>query len=138
MGAVMEEEYGLGWLMFASIVLVIAGIMRIFDAIWAWRYNGTLDGVPEELEDAIFGSDLATYGWLWLIVGVILILAGFAVFQRSQWARWIGVFAGAVMAISAVAWMPYYPIWSFMYIMIGIFVVYGLAAYGGRAPSSTV
>ena len=40
--------------------------------------------------------------------------------------------AGALLAISAIWWMPYYPVWSLVYVMIGMFVVYGLAAYGGR------
>ncbi len=130
----MDDEQGLGWLTFAAIVLVVAGIMRIFDAIWAWRYDGAL---PDEFQEAILGDDLDTYGWLWLVVGVVLILAGAAVFQRSQWARWIGILAGAVMTITAIGWMPFYPVWSLVYVLIGIFVIYGLAAYGGRPrPSS--
>ena len=50
----------------------------------------------------------------------------------SQVARWVGVFAGAVMAISAIWWMPYYPIWSLTYIALGGAVIYGLTAHGGR------
>ena len=51
---------------------------------------------------------------------------------RSQISRWIGIFAGAVAAISAIWWMPYYPIWSLTYIALGVFVIYGLAVYGSR------
>jgi hypothetical protein len=122
-------ESGFGWLFFAGTILGIAGVMRIFDAIWAFRYDGVL---PDELEGAILGTSLTTYGWLWLIVGAILIAAAFAVLSRSQFARWIGIIAGAVLAISAFWWMPYYPVWSLTYVMIGVFVVYGLAAHGGR------
>jgi len=50
----------------------------------------------------------------------------------SQLSRWIGVFAGAVLAISAIWWMPYYPIWSLTYVGIGMAVIYALVAYGGR------
>ena len=120
---------GFGWLFFAGSILGIAGVMRIFDALWAFRYDGV---IPDELESAILGDSLTTYGWVWLIVGVGLILAGFAVLKRSQLARWIGIIAGAVLAISATWWMPYYPVWSFTFIIIGVLVVYGLAAHGGR------
>ena len=82
--ALVDAEQSYGWLLFASIVLICAGIMRILDAIWAWRYNGVL---PDEFQKAVLGNDLDTYGWLWLIVGIVLILAGLAVMQRSQWAR---------------------------------------------------
>jgi len=98
------EENGEGWLVFAAIVLGIAGIMRIFDAIWAFSYHGAL---PENLENAIFGHSLKTYGWVYLVVGIVLIVCAGGVVARSQISRWIGVFAGAVMAISAIWWMPY-------------------------------
>ena len=127
--ALLEAERSSGWLQFASIVLIVAGIMRILDAIWAWRYNGVL---PDEFQKAVLGNDLDTYGWLWLIVGIVLILAGVAVTRRSQWARWIGILAGAILTITAIAWMPFYPVWSLVYIFVGIFVIYGLATHGGR------
>jgi hypothetical protein len=80
------------------------------------------------------GTTLKNYGWLWLIVGILLILCALGVMARSQISRWIGVFAGAVIAISAIWWMPYYPIWSLTYIGIGILVIYALVAEGGRQP----
>jgi hypothetical protein len=123
------DEKGGGWLIFASIVLGIAGIMRIFDAIWAFSYHGAL---PNNLQNALFGHSLKTYGWVYLVVGIVLILCAGGVVAGSQFSRWLGVFAGAVMAISAIWWMPYYPIWSVTYIVIGIFVIYGLAVYGDR------
>jgi len=125
-------ESGSGWLFFAGTILGIAGVMRIFDGIWALRYDGV---VPDELESALLGNSLSTYGWVWIIVGVILIGASFAVLNRSQFARWIGMIAGGVLAITSIWWMPYYPVWSLVYIIIGMFVVYGLAVYGGRNPS---
>ena len=130
------ETKGEGWLIFAAIALGVAGIMRIFDAIWAFRYHGQ---VPQHLQDALFGTSLKTYGWLWLIVGILLILCAFALAQRSQIARWIGMVAGAIAAITAIWWMPYYPVWSITYIAIGVGVVYALAAYGGpeRAVTSS-
>lgn len=129
----MKPE-GEGWLFFAGTVLGVAGIMRIFDAIWAFRYHGA---VPENLENAIFGHSLKTYGWVYLVVAAILLLSSFGVLARSQFSRWIGIFAGAVMAISAVWWMPYYPVWSLVYIFIGVLVIYGLAAYGGRETATS-
>ena len=103
------EEKGDGWLIFAAIVLGVAGIMRVFDAIWAFRYHGVL---PQNFEDAIFGHSLKTYGWVYLIVAIVLILCAFGVMARSQVSRWIGIFAGAVLSISAIWWMPFYPVWS--------------------------
>jgi len=120
---------GGGLLLFAATILGLAGVMRLFDAFWAFRYDGQ---VPDGLEGAILGTSLSTYGWVWLVVGLVLIGASFAVLNRSQLARWIGIVAGGLLAISAMWWMPFYPVWSLVYIMIGVLVVYALTAHGGR------
>jgi hypothetical protein len=120
------ETKGEGWLIFAAIALAVAGVMRIFDAIWAFRITN------QSLTDGILGSNIRNYAWVWLIVGILLILCALAIAQQSQIARWVGIAAGAVCAITSIWWMPYYPIWSLTYVAIGIFVVYALAAYGGR------
>jgi hypothetical protein len=124
------EQRGEGWIVFAAVVLGVAGIMRVFDAIWAFRYHGVL---PENLENAIFGHSLKTYGWIYIVVAAILILSALAiVMNRSQIGRWVGVAAGAILAISSIWLMPYYPEWSLAYIALGVLVVYALAAHGGR------
>jgi hypothetical protein len=121
-----------GWLFFAGTILGLAGLMRIVDAIWAFRYHGTL---PDNLRDGVLGSNLKHYAWLWLAVGVILLASSFLVVARSQIGRWVGMIAAAIAVVSAMAWMPYYPVWALVYIGIGILVIYALAAHGGRATA---
>jgi hypothetical protein len=128
---VRDQSSGEGWLIFSGVVLMTAGIMRFFDAIWAWTYNGPL---PDNLQQALLGRSLTTYGWVWLFISIILFGSGLAVMVRSQFARWIGIIAGAIGAITAIWWIPYYPVWSFVYILLAMLVIYGLAAYGQREP----
>lgn len=118
-----------GWVIFAGVVLMVAGIMRIFDSIWAFSYHGA---IPQDLQNALFGRSLSTYGWLWLVVGIILFLSGGGAMLGSQVGRWIGVFGAVIGTITAIWWMPYYPIWSLMYIALGVLVVYALIAHGQR------
>ncbi len=128
-----ETEFqmeGVGWMFFAGTIMGIAGISRIFDGVWAFRYDGAL---PENLDGAILGTELSTYGWVYIIVGLLLFLGSFAVIMRNQFARWIGIIAGAILAISALWQMPFYPVWSLTYVLLGVLVVYGLAAHGGRS-----
>jgi hypothetical protein len=63
-----EANRGAGWLFFAGTILGLAGLMRILDSIWAFRYDGA---IPDNLKDGVLGSNLDTYAWTWLIVGVI-------------------------------------------------------------------
>ena len=123
------ESSGEGWLFFAGTILGLAGIMRIIDSIWAFRYKGAL---PDGLRDGVVGSNLKNYAWLWLIVGIVLVISSFLILVRSQFARWVGLFAAAIAAISAMTWMPYYPIWSLTYVGIAVLTFYALAAHGGR------
>ncbi len=127
------DEQGKGWVIFSAIVLGIAGVMRIFDAIWAFSYHGAL---PSNLEGALFGHSLKTYGWVYLIVGIVLIASSFGVLAGSQVSRWIGVLAGGVLAVSAIWLMPYYPIWSLTYIAVGVLVIFGLVTYGGGGQTT--
>ncbi len=58
--------------------------MRFVDAFWAFRYDGAL---PDEFDGALLGTNLSTYGWAYLVVGEILILASLAIFTGSRLAR---------------------------------------------------
>jgi hypothetical protein len=122
------DRRGGGLIVFSAIVLGVAGIMRIFDAIWAFRYHGVL---PQQFEGAIFGTSLKTYGWVYLIVAAVLILCALLVLSGSEVGRWVGIIAAALGCVSAIWWMPYFPIWSLTYIAILAVVIYALAVYGG-------
>ena len=123
-----------GWLTFSAVVLIIAGIMRVIDAIWAFGYHGA---IPNHLQGALLGHSLTAYGWIWLITGVILIAAGALVLGpgdrlSAEISRWIGIIAAALAAITAIFVIPYYPVWSLLYIAIAIMVIYGLSAHYGE------
>src|SRR3954471_5961932 len=84
----VSYQQGTGWVLFAGIMLSMSGVFKIFDALWAFKYD---DEVRQEVQTIVFEHDLSSYGWLWLGVGVVLLLAGFAVLGKAQWARWIGI-----------------------------------------------
>ena len=124
-----ETDFVSGWTFFAGTILGLAGLMRILDSIWALRYHGAL---PDNLKDGVLGSSLHNYGWTWLIVGIILLVSSVLLLARSQFARWIGLIAATIAGLSAMTWMPYYPIWSLVYVGMAVLVFYALAAHGGR------
>jgi hypothetical protein len=125
------EQSGFGWLVFAGTVLGLAGLMRVIDAIWAFGYKGSL---PDNLQDGVLGSNVKNYAWTFLIVGIILLVASVLLLARSQFARWVGFIAAAIGAVTAITWMPYYPVWSLMYVALAVLVFYALVRHGGREP----
>jgi hypothetical protein len=126
-----------GWLSFAAAMLVVSGAFKILDALWAFKYD---DDVSAEVQTVLFENDLASWGWLWLGVGIVLIAAGFAVASGAQWARWVGIVAASIAAIIFLPWIYYKPLWTILSVTLAILVVYALAAYGGprepRTPAS--
>ena len=124
-----DESQGSGWLFFAGTILGLAGLMRVVDALWAFGYDGAL---PENLTDGVIGENLNNYAWVWLGVGLVLIVASLLLQIRSQFARWIGMIAAAILALTAMTWMPYYPVWALTYVGMAMLVLYGLAKHGGR------
>jgi hypothetical protein len=123
-------ERGAGWLVFAATVLGIAGIFNTIDGIMALSKSSFYVAGAR----FVF-SDLRTWGWIVLILGILQILAAFAILGRAQWARWFGIVVAALGAIGQFGFMQAYPFWSVTIIAVCIFVIYGLAAYGGREPA---
>ena len=72
---------------------------------------------------------------MWIVVGVLLILAGIGVMLHVQLARWFGVVAAGIACISGILWIPYYPVWALVYIYLAIVVIYGLVVYADAAPA---
>jgi len=126
-----EKEKGSGWLLFASIMLMMVGV---FNVIWgiAAVAKSTVFVADTRL---VFGS-LNSWGWIYLILGVIEICAGFGVLSKAQWARWFGIVVGSIAAIMAFFSIWAYPGWALLIITLDVLVVYGLAAYGGREPGA--
>lgn len=120
-------EHGEGWLVFASTMLGLAGIMSVIDGIVA------LSRSKFYAADATFVfSDLRTWGWITLAVGALLIVAAGGTLAGSQFSRWFGIFAAGVSAISMFSVVQAYPLWSLLVFACDVLVIYALATYGGR------
>ena len=119
-----------GWLTFAGVLLIVTGIMRIIDSIWAFSYDGTL---VDKLHGALLGHSLTTYAVIWLILGITSAATGYMVTRpgslSAEISRRAGMAVAGFNALLAMTWMPYYPVWSLVYIAIGIVVIYGLVVH---------
>ena len=115
---------GSGWLTYSGIMLIVVGVVSVFDAIWAFRYSDTVADL------IFFENDLAVWGWVWLIIGIVLITAGSQVFNRAQWARWVGIIAASLAIVSNLSWAQIQPTQSLIGVILASLVIYGLAAHG--------
>jgi hypothetical protein len=109
---------------FAGIMLIIAGVMNVLDALWAFDHNNT------RVDTLLYSSSLTGWGWFYLIVGIALIVVGIAIFRGAPWAMWTGVFAAALGAMVNVLWIFAYPITSLLLVGLNILVIYALIVHG--------
>ena len=79
----------------------------------------------------VFGS-LRSWGWITLILAVLLLLAAAGVLAGNQLARWFAVAMVGLNAINQMFFIPAYPFWSLTIIAINVVALYGLCAYGSR------
>jgi hypothetical protein len=123
---------GTGWIIFAGVVMIIAGANMFINGLWALHASSA---VTARFKDTLLFSDtnLDTWGWIYVIVGGLVLLAGIFVFIRSRWAVWIGILAATVQAIFAFFWLfsPYWPS-ALIIIVIDMLVLHALVSYGGR------
>jgi hypothetical protein len=124
-----EDESGVGWIMFAGIMLMIAGVLNVIYGIAAID-NSKFFVHTTETQYII--SSLNTWGWITLILGALQIVAAFSIWAGGEFGRWFGIGIAGLSAIGALLAIPAYPFWSLAVFAIDILIIYGLAAYGGK------
>ena len=130
--AAVSERRGRGWLVFSGIMLLLVGLFDVVNGIRAI-------GAQDTAFDTIFwDNNIEAWGWFYLILGVILVVAGIAIFQqRARWAMFVGVAAAGVGALLNMLWLFVYPIHSLITIIVCLLVVYGLVNYGFLEPDDS-
>jgi hypothetical protein len=126
-----EDIAGSGWLTFAATMLGLVGILCVIDGIVALSRSKYFVA-----NQTYVFSDLRTWGWITLIVGVIAILAAGGILAGSQWARWFGMIAAGLNMIAQFSFAKGYPVWTLIIIACDILVIYALAVYGGRRSTA--
>jgi hypothetical protein len=118
--------WAVGWTAFAGIMMVIGGIWWVIIGLIA-LVNDNFYVVTEEY---IFQFNVTTWGWIHLLLGILVALAGIYLFTGAVWARIIGVAVAIVWMIAAFAWLPYAPVWAIALLAIAVFIIWALTVHG--------
>ena len=119
--------HGYGFVLFASILLVVVGCFNVIQGIAAIANSHVFIANAHY----VFG-DLKTWGWITLVLGVLQLLAALGVLAGNQLARWFAVVVIALNAIDQMFFIPAYPFWALTIIAMDVIALYGLVAYGSR------
>ena len=123
-----EETSGwaAGFILFAAMMMIMAGLFQALAGLVAIFENEFYVATRNYL----FQFDATTWGWIHLLVGVIVALAGWGLLAGRTWARVVGITLAVVSAIANFLFIPYYPFWALTVIALDIFVIWALAAHG--------
>jgi hypothetical protein len=120
------SAWAVGWAFFAAIMMVMLGA-------W-WMFAGFVGVINDQFyvkgANYVFQFDTTTWGWIHILVGLVVLLAGFALLSGAVWARTVGVILALISGLIAFAWLPWYPFWAILFIVASVAVIWALTAHG--------
>lgn len=115
-----------GWILFASIVMIVVGTMSAINGLIALLN----DEVYVVTKEHIIAFDFTTWGWIHLILGIIIVFAAFSLLSGAVWARIVAAILAGMSIISQVGTIQAYPFWSIAIIAIDMAVIFAVCTMG--------
>ncbi|MFE4328862.1 hypothetical protein ACFRQM_05230 [Streptomyces sp. NPDC056831] len=121
---ISHHPFRYGWTAFAAVLMIFGGAMAIFEGIAAIAKGNIFVAT----RNYAFQFSLTGWGWIHLILGIAIVLAGCALFTGAAWARVVGIVLAGLGALANFLWLPFYPFWSIVLIAINVFILWALCA----------
>lgn len=115
-----------GWIFFASAMMLLLGSLQAIAGLAALFK----DDFYVATQSGLLAFDYTAWGWIHLIIGVVIFAAGCAILAGQTWGRVVGVFLAVLSAIANLAFVSAYPIWSITALVIDGLVIYALTMHG--------
>lgn len=119
-----------GWIGFAGVVMILSGVFQAIEGLVGIFRESFF--VVANNSQVLLVNNIHTWGWINLIIGVIVMLAGISLFSGATWARALAVFFALGSAIVNMLYLPQYPIWSILCITLSVIVIYAVMAHGAE------
>ncbi len=116
----------IGWSAFAAFMLMMMGIFQSLAGLGAILNDESF----VVTQDYIIELDTTQWGWVHLIIGIVVFLAGLGIFSGNVLARTVGVLVALGSAVANFIWLPVQPVWSSIMIGVAVAVIWALTAHG--------
>ncbi|WP_411111945.1 hypothetical protein [Streptomyces sp. c-19] len=113
-----------GGTVFAAVLLTVSGALAVLQGIAAIAK----DDVYARVGSYVFEFDLTAWGWIHLILGIIIVVTGVGLFKGANWARVAGVGLAGLSMIANFLWLPYQPWWALTLLAIDVFIIWALCS----------
>jgi hypothetical protein len=124
-----RSGWAVGWTYFAAFMMILLGFWHSIAGLSA-IIKKSLYSIGQLGDGYFLRFDVQTWGWIHLILGILILLAGFALLGGAVWARTIGVILAVLSALAGFAWLPYYPVWGILIVAIAVAVIWALTTHG--------
>jgi len=118
-----------GWIVFAGTMMAILGVFHMFQGLIALIRHSYIAFPTSGLTIQVSYNQ---WGWLHLLAGALVFLAGLGLFTGKMWARTLGVVLVSVSALINFAWANIFPFWSITLLALDFFVIYAIIAHGSE------
>ena len=118
--------WAIGGITFAAVMLIIIGTFQAIAGLTAIID----DDFYVVGRNYTFELDTTAWGWIHLIIGLLVGLCGFGLFARSAWAGVGAIFLASLSAIANFFFIPYYPFWSIVVIALNVWVIWAVTRPG--------
>jgi hypothetical protein len=118
--------WAVGGITFAASMLILIGAFQAIDGLVA-IFN---DDFFVRIQNYTFELDVTAWGWIHLILGVLLIVTGWGLYAAREWAAVTAIFLAMLSAIANFFFIPYYPFWSILVIALDVWVIWALTRPG--------
>jgi hypothetical protein len=124
-----EVSGWVGWIVFAGTMMAILGVFHMFQGLIALIRHTQIVFPTSGLTIQVTYTQ---WGWVHLLAGALVFLAGLGLFTGRMWARTLGVILVSVSALINFAWANIFPFWSLTLLAIDFFVIYAIIAHGSE------
>ena len=123
-----------GWIGFAGIVMLVIGFIDFFQGLIALFE----DDYYIVTQSGFLAVNLTTWGWVMLLWGILLVLAGLGLLGGQSWARWFAIVVVAVNFFTQLGFLgnSQYPLWALTAIALNVVVLYALTVRWGESEAS--
>lgn len=123
-----EKSGWTGWVYFAAFMMTVMGVFQI------------LIGLTALLNDRFYAAanghlvvfDFTHWGWVHLLFGIVVLMAGTSLFSGHTWARVVAMILATLNLLLQFAFVSAYPVWSIIVMVVDIIIIYALTVHGGE------
>ena len=121
-----------GWIAFGAVMMMMLGVLNAISGLAA-IFNDQLFVAGKR---GLLIFDVTAWGWIHLILGLVVVLTGFALMSGAMWARVVGTGLVMLNMVTQLIFLPAYPFWGMLIIALDVLVLWAIIVHGAEAKDA--